>query len=78
MAWWFSIVNGTPEHPVPLGSCEEVVAAFARALPGVSLERRPVPTAEELSRTPAYLHETLLLRLRVPRESGIWTGLASC
>jgi hypothetical protein len=58
--WEITIINGTTEHPLPLGSREEVSAAFAESLPGVSLERPPIPPPEILDQMPPILREAVL------------------
>jgi hypothetical protein len=59
MPWEITIINGTLEHPKPLGSREDVIAAFAAALPGVSLERSPALPPEILDQMPAIVCEAM-------------------
>jgi hypothetical protein len=58
--WEISIINGTKEQPKPLGSREDVIAAFAESLPGVSLRRSPAPPPELLEHVPLYAREGFL------------------
>lgn len=60
MPWEISIINGTVEAPLPLGSREDVIAAFAESLPGVSLQRSPAPPAEILDQMPLCVREAML------------------
>src|SRR5690349_5731080 len=58
--WEISIINGTIENPKPLGSREDVIAAFAESLPGVLLQRQPAPPPEILDQVPPFAREALL------------------
>ena len=60
MPWEISIINGSINSPKPLGTREEVIAAIAEALPGVSLERPPVPPKEILDQMPPFVREAML------------------
>jgi hypothetical protein len=60
MPWEIRIVNGTADAPIPLGTREEVIAAFAEALPGLTLAPPPPPPPEFLEAMPAALREIIL------------------
>jgi len=60
MPWEISIINGTVEDPKPLGSRDDVIAAFADSLPGVVLQRRPAPPPEILDQMPQVVREAML------------------
>jgi hypothetical protein len=66
--WEISIINGTPEHSEPLGLREDVIDAFAKSLPGVSLQREPPLPTEILNKMPLWAREDMLL----PRLAGIF------
>ena len=61
MPWEISIINGTIEDPKPLGTRDEVIAAFSQSLPGVLLQRRPPPPPEILDQMPPFVRESMLL-----------------
>jgi hypothetical protein len=69
--WEISIINGSVGQPRPLGTREEVKAAFAEALPGVRLQRPPIPAAEFLEQMPPVLRQAVMRpRLEADFESG--------
>jgi hypothetical protein len=55
--WEITIINGTLEQPQPLGTREEVVAAFAEALPGVLFKAPPPPPPKFLGGLPTFVQE---------------------
>jgi hypothetical protein len=58
--WEIRIVNGSLDAPRPLGTREDVIAAFAEALPGVALAPPPAPAPEFVEQMPPGLREILL------------------
>src|SRR5262249_28667458 len=46
--------------PKPLGSREDVIAAFAESLPGVLLQRRSAPPPEILDQMPPFAREAMM------------------
>ena len=60
MSWDISIVKDLSDKQVPLGTREEVVAAFARSIPPLTLSKKPVPSPEILAIMPPVVRESAL------------------
>jgi|ERR1043166_2130524 hypothetical protein len=71
MPWEISIIKGTIEDRKPLGTREDVIAAFSQSLPGVLLQRRPALPPEILDQMPPFVRESMLLpKLEADFEMG--------
>ncbi len=60
MGWDISIINGDVNDRMPLGPREVVIAAVAKALPGVVMECPPIPPKEMLDIMPPIIREDAL------------------
>jgi len=59
MPWEITIINGTTDNRKPLGTRQDVVAAVAEAVPGVELQRPPMPPEEMLAMMPPAVRDAM-------------------
>ena len=59
MPWEITIINGTRDGRKPLGLRDDVIAALAEAVPGVELQRPPMPPEEMLAMMPRAVRDAM-------------------
>ncbi|MEX0793956.1 MAG: hypothetical protein WD045_12530 [Pirellulaceae bacterium] len=59
MPWELTIINGSPDDRTPLGIRDDVIASLAKAVPGVELQRPPMPPEEILAIMPPVVRDAM-------------------
>lgn len=59
MPWEITIINGTTVDRQPLGTREHVIDALAAAVPGLELQRPPMPPKEMLEMMPPAVRDAM-------------------